>query len=317
MNETNQKVFGLRDILRLTIEHELCGVNTKVFKVDSTYGNGSFTSISFDGLTVRFLDTEFNSDMKFQSKQEIDALVFSALVKGEKKICIKDIELEVFQENHEGYISYVQSINGSFTYSKNKPIKEVVVKMTLDFIKKHQLDSLFPIVETYSLQNIQHNFMYQLCNKTQQIIAEIIDDKRNGILKRLFLESKVLELLSLQIDTNKEKEIKGSTTIKKVYKAERILVRNLDTQFSIYDLSRKVFLNEFLLKKEFKRIFNDTIFEYTFKKRMEEAKKLLRNTSKPIYEIAESVGYKNPTHFTAAFKKVEKKTPKIYRKEVL
>ena len=43
------------------------------------------------------------------------------------------------------------------------------------------------------------------------------------------------------------------------------------------------------------------------------AKKLLEYSQKPIYEISEIVGYKNATHFTAAFKKQEGTTPKKFR----
>ncbi len=194
-----------------------------------------------------------------------------------------------------------------------KVIKEVIIKMSLSFIKKHELDTLFPIFEIYSVQKIKRNFINQLSNKTQDILTEIINDKRIGLLKRLFLESKVLELLALQIDLKDKKKRKSNAITKKIYLVENIIIKNIDTQISINNLSKKVFLNASILKKEFKRIFGTTIFEFALKTRMNKAKKLLSHTSKPIYEIAELVGYKNSTHFSAAFKKKEKTTPKEYR----
>ena len=82
---------------------------------------------------------------------------------------------------------------------------------------------------------------------------------------------------------------------------------------SIKELSKKIGVNEFVLKKEFKRVFDKTIFEYATEIRMNKAKELLTQSKKPIYEISEIIGYKNPTHFTAAFKKIEGTTPKKYR----
>ena len=108
-----------------------------------------------------------------------------------------------------------------------------------------------------------------------------------------------------------------STTLKKVFLAKDIIKNNLNIQLSINELSKKVYLNEFLLKKEFKNNFGVTIFEFALQERMSTAKRLLTNTSKPIYEIAELVGYKNPTHFSAAFKKIGGVTPKTYRKKQL
>lgn len=46
---------------------------------------------------------------------------------------------------------------------------------------------------------------------------------------------------------------------------------------------------------------------------MTKAKDLLRGTQMPIYQIAEDVGYKNATHFSAAFKKYYGELPKQYR----
>ena len=46
------------------------------------------------------------------------------------------------------------------------------------------------------------------------------------------------------------------------------------------------------------------------------AKYLLENTELPIYEIAESVGYKNATHFSAAFKRFYNETPKVCRLKI-
>ena len=49
---------------------------------------------------------------------------------------------------------------------------------------------------------------------------------------------------------------------------------------------------------------------------MKKAKELLKMTQLPIYEIAEEVGYKNATHFSAAFKRSYKESPKEYRNKL-
>lgn len=40
------------------------------------------------------------------------------------------------------------------------------------------------------------------------------------------------------------------------------------------------------------------------------------NTDLPIYEIAEQIGYKNATHFSAAFKRQEGTTPKKFKTNI-
>ena len=56
-----------------------------------------------------------------------------------------------------------------------------------------------------------------------------------------------------------------------------------------------------------------TFIEYVTKKRMEKAKKLLRQTDKHSGEIAAEVGYKDPHYFSFVFKKTVGCTPREYR----
>ncbi len=56
-----------------------------------------------------------------------------------------------------------------------------------------------------------------------------------------------------------------------------------------------------------------TFIEYVTKKRMEKAKKLLKQTEKHSNEIAAEVGYKDPHYFSFVFKKTVGCTPREYR----
>ncbi|CAL2077780.1 AraC family transcriptional regulator [Tenacibaculum sp. 190524A05c] len=307
--------YVLDEILILKSINDHCGLETKEYTVKESFGSGFVKSWNFDGLMIRHREVLFSSDIKVRGEQKTNALIFSILLNGEKMISLPQSNIELIQEESESCISFINLANGCVVYPKGKLIREIVIKMSDAFIQKHQLDKDFPIYEDYDVSNLKNNFSNQLDYKTQQIVNELLEDNRNGLLKRLFLESKVLELLMLRFDS-KNSGIKNSTTLKKVHLAKDFIINNLDVQISIQELSKKVFLNEFQLKKEFKSNFGTTIFDFALQQRMVEAKKLLSNTSKPIYEIAELVGYKNPTHFSAAFKKIVKQTPKQYRNTV-
>ena len=56
-----------------------------------------------------------------------------------------------------------------------------------------------------------------------------------------------------------------------------------------------------------------TFVEYVTQKRMEKAKKLLRQTDKHSGEIATEVGYKDSHYFSFVFKKTQGYTPREYR----
>ena len=63
----------------------------------------------------------------------------------------------------------------------------------------------------------------------------------------------------------------------------------------------------------FSQNMQKTFVEYVTAKRMEKAKKLLRNTEKSFGEIAMEVGYKDAHYFSFVFKKTQKCSPREYR----
>ena len=63
----------------------------------------------------------------------------------------------------------------------------------------------------------------------------------------------------------------------------------------------------------FSQNMQKTFIEYVTGKRMEKAKKLLRDTDRSSGEIARAVGYKDPHYFSFVFKKTQGISPKEYR----
>ena len=63
----------------------------------------------------------------------------------------------------------------------------------------------------------------------------------------------------------------------------------------------------------FSQVMEVTFTEYVTQKRMEKAKRLLRQTGKHAGDIALEVGYKDPHYFSFVFKKTQGCTPREYR----
>lgn len=104
-----------------------------------------------------------------------------------------------------------------------------------------------------------------------------------------------------------------SELAEKIEQAKIILESDLQNPPSLTQLGHLVGLNETYLKVHFKAIHQITVYGFIKRLRMERAKALLMEGKMNISEIALEVGYKYPTHFTAAFKKAEGKSPKEYQ----
>jgi AraC-like DNA-binding protein len=143
----------------------------------------------------------------------------------------------------------------------------------------------------------------------RRVINDICECKKSGELKRLFTESKILELLMLQLEQMQlGGEETGRTLIRaedmeKLYQAKELLDRDYANPPTIRELSRQISLNEFKLKQGFKAYYGTTVYGYITRLRMETAKKMILYDRKSIGEVAQAVGFKHQAHLTDAFKK--------------
>jgi YesN/AraC family two-component response regulator len=64
----------------------------------------------------------------------------------------------------------------------------------------------------------------------------------------------------------------------------------------------------------FSQEVGQTLIDYLTLKRIDEAKRMLRQTDKLLFEIASEVGYKDSRYFSFVFKKIAGCTPSDYRK---
>lgn len=141
----------------------------------------------------------------------------------------------------------------------------------------------------------------------QTVIREICTCEKELHYKRLYIETKVTELLLLQLEQyQKEEENQNAfsrTDIEKMHEARNLVIKNLTTPCSLIDLAKKVGTNEFKLKKQFKELFGTTVFGYLNEIKMNKAQELLQEGMLNVTQVAEELGYKTSSHFVTAFKR--------------
>lgn len=93
-----------------------------------------------------------------------------------------------------------------------------------------------------------------------------------------------------------------------------LLEQNLQTNYTLPELAKKAFMNEFKLKKGFKQLFNKSIHVLHYELRMQKVIQLLKETDLKLEDIARKIGYNFLTSFISAFRKSYKITPFTYRK---
>jgi AraC-like DNA-binding protein len=164
-----------------------------------------------------------------------------------------------------------------------------------------------------------------ICCNTQTKLLEIIQNKLTGIHRKIFLESHILFLLYqsqknnliFQLDCDSCSVLNKTVEVEKMQLAKKYILENLANNLTIPIIASNVGTNQCYLKKGFKEVFEQTIFEFIQENRMIKAKHLLHGEQPNITEIAYMVGYSSLSSFSQSFKNYFGITPTEQIKQVL
>jgi AraC-like DNA-binding protein len=239
---------------------------------------------------------------------------------------IADTEFLMMTFCVQGNCVFMDVKNGSrFTFNSSEHHILKIPQSQLKFISNGELDLICIYLEKKFLLKyipIEHEIIQKISSKTNQesihnlkidariqsVLQDIINCAFDGHLKKLYIQAKIIELLSLQISQYEEEKKINPVGLKKSDIDKMMLVKekidnNLSETFTLTTLAREVGTNEQYLKKHFKILFGNTVFGYILSCKMEKAKELLIAGQYNIGDIALMAGYKHATHFTSAFKK--------------
>ena len=87
-----------------------------------------------------------------------------------------------------------------------------------------------------------------------------------------------------------------------------------DPDISVSSVARSLGVSDGHLSHVFKKETSYTLSAYLTNYRMHKATELLRDCRVKVYEVAESVGYRDITYFSSAFKKSVGMSPSEYQK---
>ena len=133
----------------------------------------------------------------------------------------------------------------------------------------------------------------------------------------LFFQGKVYEILGLYFSEKKpDREscpfLNDEETVRKIKQSKEYLLKHAATPPGLKELARLHGLNEYQLKAGFKEIYGNTVFGYLLDHKLDQSRTLLDGGNIQVNEVAFRIGYSNPSHFIAAFKRKFGITPKKY-----
>ncbi|MCU0357535.1 MAG: AraC family transcriptional regulator [Cyclobacteriaceae bacterium] len=224
------------------------------------------------------------------------------------------------------YSREIQRLKNYFFYNPDSdvPFKlqlSADARMVMLFISLENLHELFTHEPLPFLkgENINRKFYDErdIPASLLVVLNQLFTIQLSESARNLFYHGKVFEILSLYFsekkpDTETCPFLNDEETVRKIKHAKEYLLKNMETPPGLKALAKYAGLNEYQLKAGFKQIYGNTVFGYLLDHKMDHARILLDSGKFKVNEVAYQMGYTNPSHFIAAFRKKFGVTPKKY-----
>ncbi|MEM9896701.1 MAG: AraC family transcriptional regulator [Bacteroidota bacterium] len=284
----------------------------KEYVADHKKIKGAYKEIFFNGVQIGFGDFHLSKSTLIHLYSQTDVVTMHFAFSGKDQLYSRSENKQIDFEANQHNLIYNHDFKEAINWNRNELLQIFRINLWPSFLGKYlPKDVVFDsfrndIARKQPSVLTQHN--YPITPQMLGLIKQIIACDRVGSFKRMYLESHVIELLMLQLEqiANHDCEVfcvNKKHHEEKLHAVKDILSKNLVGPFTLNDLALRVGTNEFTLKKGFKELFGTTVFGFWRDLKMQRAQELLAEGLLNIAEISSLIGFKNPQHFSTAFKR--------------
>jgi len=242
----------------------------------------------------------------FEEAEAIDALNQSFYT-GQSISCFRRQEPAATQDYMGEYLEYlvkVEQLWSECSYDEGqKWIADLFTRL------KANLASTF---DTKSL-SIQ---IYYIC--LQSLIKNNLSFPNSDFFIKLNLCENITEIQELVISccmgAVELLNFHGKIKNRMVEKAIRYINSHYEEELSLSLIAKNIHVNPSHLSRTFKKECGDSVTDYIMKIRIEKAQEILSFSNTLTYEVAEMVGFHDPSYFSTVFKKMTGVSPKEFKK---
>ncbi|MFY0254312.1 helix-turn-helix transcriptional regulator [Chitinophaga sp. 30R24] len=286
-------------------------------QLDQDFGSASVQEYHFDGMSIACCTANVYENIHIKADHIEPRVSMLFMEQGDISASLEGISNEFKLTTLEHNLVFSPNDSESAAVKKQRDIHFFSMSFTtarfLELADNNGrvLDGLANNVACNRTTALAAKFNPRITPRMRIVMEEVKQCRFQGGLKKLFLQSKAIELLALQCEQMESEQFAAITLggklsagdVEKLYFARDLLVQHLRQPMSLGQLARKAGLNEFKLKSGFKAVFDNTVFGYLNNCRLELARELILAGKLPMAIIADEAGYSSPQHFSTAFRK--------------
>lgn len=282
-----------------------------------TFGEASFREYCFDGISIACCNADVFENIHIHTDFQEPRVMMMFMEQGDISTSLEGVSKDFKFSSLEHNLMFSPNESESADVKKQRDIQFFGMSfMPGRFVELAEnngrvLGDLANNVAGNRSTALAEKFNPRMTPRMRMVIEEVRQCKFQGGLKKLFLQSKAIELLALQCDQIETDHLSGrplqhkisAADVERLYFARDLLLQHIQQPLSLEQLSRKAGLNEFKLKSGFRAIFGNTVFGFLSDHRLEMARELILSGHQSMAVIAEEAGYSSPQHFSTAFRK--------------
>jgi AraC family transcriptional regulator len=159
---------------------------------------------------------------------------------------------------------------------------------------------------------------------TDDTLDSLMEQLRDELTRRQaspLLVQGVAQIIAVHLARNygvADEESHGSSPSLPGFKLRQLtdwMAEHVSEEFSLERLAARAGLSKFHFQRLFKTAVGVSPSQYLIDLRMNEARRLLRETKKSVIDVALEVGYANPSHFAQLFRRQTGLSPSDYRRQ--
>ena len=275
---------------------------------------GKILQIATPNITLRQLTIQTDNELVLRDNDDIESVESLFVLNGSVSSVFPDSGSKLQFENKLHGFQYNPRLSSDHKIIPGR-FDIIHLSYEMDFFRKMAGNSNESLLENIA-NHIEKRHPIQLASSSFAIntrmlhlIKEISNSQFQGITRYLYAESKMLELLALQLENIHQNSSAGRNNIindsdrKKLKEIKEYIENNYLEPLTLGQLTRMFSLNEFKLKKGFRLLFSTTVFGLIHQLRMNHAYQLLKNRKMNVSEVAYFIGYQNAGSFSYEFKK--------------
>ncbi|SHL18360.1 transcriptional regulator, AraC family [Chitinophaga jiangningensis] len=280
------------------------------------FGNATFNSLYFDGYHLGHGTAQIYENLHISHSKGPGQLVdMLFLQRGRFNTGLEGVTDNLRFSTLEHNLLYTPTGDETASVEKQDGLNMFMISFTAErflSLAEHNGDILGKMADEVAGNRaaiLEKDQNPHITPRMNAIIEEITNCNFQGGLKKLFLQSKTLELLALQCSqviegmSHKSNKPLSASDRERLDYARSVLLANMQQPPTLAQLARMAGINEFKLKNGFKQLYNTTVFGYLSDYRLELAKDMILDGAKSLTDIADEAGYSSLPHFSTAFRK--------------